>query len=296
MTAKKLIVLIVLCAAVFITFFIISRIEPKNEVNTQEPYLYVDQNATDSIRVFTFDAALEGEVSFTYSNQVGWCLDHSEKIPLDDQKVRALISGFSTIVATKRIDEPSSELSEYGLDKPSYSVSIKISGKIKHYYFGKYHETLRSYYFKAENSDQIWLVPETYIEDIKISVLDLLNPNEIPDLTNIQSVEFTSVHGVSSQINKETEHDLISALSSMSIDYAVGYGEEDYSTFSLDKPALAVIEYLDENEDQHTLTLCFGRGASDKIAYVLSPDTSIICVLKCENIAALLSAMDKENT
>ena len=147
MKAKKLTILIILCVCVFLAFLIVSSLDVTKDITSNETYHYVDQNATDNVRVFTFDMALEGEISFTHSSDNGWCLDQSENIPLDETKVRALISTFATVIATKKIDEPSSDLSEYGLDDPSYSVSIKISGKIKSYSFGNYHETLKSYYF-----------------------------------------------------------------------------------------------------------------------------------------------------
>ena len=55
---------------------------------------------------------------------------------------------------------------------------------------------------------------------------------------------------------------------------------------------MAKIEYLDKSGDPKTLTLYLGRGKSDSITYILAPDTEIICVLKYDNIDALLSAMD----
>lgn len=295
MKQKTLIILSILCVLVFVTYFIITNQKEKPQADEPTPYIYVDQNDPDSVRVFTFNASLQGEASFTYSSDSGWCLDHNEKIPLKDREVSALISTFSTVIASKKIDDPSSDLSQYGLDKPTYNVSIKISGKIKHYYFGNYHSTLNSYYFKTDQSKDIYLVPASYIEDLKVSIIDLLEPKELPDLENIESVEFTSVHGFVTQINNNSDHELISALSSLKIDYAVGFKEENYKTFSLDVPAVAKIEYLDENEDIKTLTLYLGRGKSDNITYILAPDTEIVCVLKCDNIDALLTAMDAKN-
>lgn len=292
MKQRTLIILGILCIAVFATYFIITSQDTQPQSEEPAAYVYVDQNDTDSVRVFTFDASIQGEASFTYSSDSGWCLDHNEKIPLKDREVSALISTFSTVIASKKIEDPSNDLSEYGLDKPTYNVSIKIFGKVKHYYFGNYHSVLNSYYFKTDQSKDIYLVPASYIEDLKVSIIDLLDPAQIPSLENIVSVEFTSIHGLVTKIDNDLENELISALSSLKIDYAVGYKKENYKTFSLDMPATAKIEYLDENEDIKTLTLYLGRGKSDNITYILSPDTEIVCVLKCDNMSALLAAMD----
>ena len=155
MKQRTLIILGILCIAVFATYFIITSQDTQPQSEEPAAYVYVDQNDTDSVRVFTFDASLQGEASFTYSSDSGWCLDHNENIPLKDREVSALISTFSTVIASKKIEEPSNDLSQYGLDQPTYNVSIKIFGKVKHYYFGKYHSALNSYYFKTDQSKDI---------------------------------------------------------------------------------------------------------------------------------------------
>lgn len=288
MKIKTLISLLVLCAIAFLAYFIISANSSSQTTNEPNSYVYVDQNDIDSVRVFTFDASLQDEVSLTYSSKIGWCLDHNEHIPLKNTETRAIISAFSTVVATQKVESASSDLSEYGLDNPSYNVSIKALGNTKHYYFGDFNKSLNSYYFKTDQSSTIYLVPANYIENLKISIIDLLNPNELPNLNNIQSATVTSVSGAVTVADEA----LISALSSLSIDYPVSCGEINYHTFSLDTPATALIEYLDQNQEAKSITLYFGRGASDQITYIISPNTQIVCVLKCENIQALISAID----
>ena len=295
MKKNTLIVMILMCVLVFGAYFIITNIPNEHQSNTPESYVYVDQNDEDSVRVFTFDMSLQGEASFTYSSEVGWCLDQNKNIPLKDKEVSALISTYSVIIASKRLNDPSDDLSQYGLDKPTYNVSIKVSGKVKRYYFGNYHDTLNCYYFKTDKSDDIYLVPASYVEDLKVSTIDLLEPTDIPNLDNIQSVEFTSVHGALTKA-EGADNELILALSTLEIDYAVSCKEENYATFSLDTPATAKVEYLDENGDKNSITLCFGRGKSDDITYILAPNTEIICVLKCDSVSALLAAMDAAGT
>lgn len=287
--------MIILCLTVFVAYFVIISQGTDNEKDDPQAYVYVDQNDCDSVRVFTFDMSLQGEASFTYSSEHGWCLDQNVSIPLKDREVKALISTYSAVVATKKIDDPSTDLSQYGLDTPKYSVSVKVSGKVKRYYFGDYHDKLNSYYFKTDQSDEIYLVPASYAEDLKVSLIDLLEPTTLPELDNIQSVEFTSTYGAVTKIT-DTNNELIAALSSLKIDYAVDCKKENYRFFSLDTPATAVIEYIDSNNVLSTVTLYLGRGKTDDITYILAPGTEIVCVIKCDNVNAILAAMDAKNS
>lgn len=287
--------MIILCLTVFVAYFVIISQGTDNEKDDPQAYVYVDQNDCDSVRVFTFDMSLQGEASFTYSSEHGWCLDQNVSIPLKDREVKALISTYSAVVATKKIDDPSTDLSQYGLDTPKYIVSVKVSGKVKRYYFGNYHDKLNSYYFKTDQSDEIYLVPASYAEDLKVSLIDLLEPTTLPELGNIQSVEFTSTFGAVTKTT-DTNNELIAALSSLKIDYAVDCKKENYRFFSLDTPATAVIEYIDSSNVLSTVTLYLGRGKTDDITYILAPGTEIVCVIKCDNVNAILAAMDAKNS
>ena len=111
MKKNTLIVMILLCVLVFGAYFIITNTQNVPQSTTPESYIYVDQNDEDSVRVFTFDMSLQGEASFTYSSEMGWCLDQNKNIPLKDQEVSALISTYSVIIASKRLDDPSDDIS-----------------------------------------------------------------------------------------------------------------------------------------------------------------------------------------
>lgn len=284
---------LIICIGIFLAYFIISAQKDEEDKKELPTYDYVDQSDVSKIRVFSV-AKEDESFSLTYSSQSGWCLDQSSLIPVSEGFVTSLLNDFSVIVATKKIEEPESDLSQYGLDKPFCSVRIRTSSEDKNYYFGNYFKRYDSYYFKTDESELVYLVPSSYVAALDFTVTDILYVKELPSLDKIISVKFTDKNQNTVIFDTENatngQKRLADALKSVSLSHAVGYGKDNFSKFYLGD-ARAVISYEDAGATKE-ITLMLGADESGKVIYTVAPDTSIICVVDCDDPAAIVDALN----
>ena len=284
---------LILCIGIFLAYFIISGNKDSNGKSELPTYTYVDQSDVSKIRVFSVSKE-DLKISLTYSSESGWCLGQNSLVPVSESFATSLLDDFSVIVATKKIENPESDLSQYGLDNPFCSIRIRSVGTEKNYYFGNYLKQYDSYYFKTDESDLVYLVPSNYVSALDFSVTDILYIKKLPALDSMVSVKFTDNSQSSVTFNTENATNgqtrLANALSSLSISHAVSYGKDNFSKFHIGD-AGAVISYKDGNEEKE-IVFKLGIDDSGSILYMIAPDTSIICVVECDDPSAIAAALN----
>lgn len=110
-------------------------------------------------------------ISLSKDDAGNWTLDSDKSIKLDADKVEDIVSYASNLNARTEIEDPS-DLSEYGLDSPSYIVSFTDAAGVQSTYFiGDRYEVEGTYFAKVEGSDKVYTItnyyPDSFITDIE---------------------------------------------------------------------------------------------------------------------------------
>ncbi len=274
-----LIVLLIICAALFATYFIISSLPEKDKSDpTDDAYLYVDQNNIDDVTGFSFVGG-EFDLAFGKDENGNWKYLKNPTLPVNSSFLEETLASAELILATKQISSSASEkdLSEYGLDTPSYTLTINIGKTEKSYLFGDFIESKGLYYMMEEGSHSIYLTESLYVEGFSLEVFDLLATDTLTKIgeSDVVSVEivcgayretFYADNEENSDISK-----LISSLCSMEITRCVDFGSETFDIYGLaENEAVTVYIALSDKK----LSYKFGLGETEEFIYLLTQNAS----------------------
>lgn len=284
MPLKKTIVFaLIVIAALLIPLIVLLALPDASEVApeiTDAPSVQVlfDQNHTEHIDQLRFTNADEAPISISRTEN-GWQITGRPGLPISADTVEMLLSPFSQMLALRTITEQCGDLAEYGLDTPILTVTLTDHDGEKTYLFGNSNHYYEGYYCMAEGSSAVYLLDYAYVTAFDLTVDDLLLTEELPDLSAISELRWTSSAGVVA----EDASSIQPTLAALSIDRMVDYGSEQYAVYGLDRAATAECTLSDGN----TVTLHFSVGETDELIYLTIDDREIIYLVTCKDTATL---------
>ena len=119
-----------------------------------------------------------------------------------------------------------------------------------------------------------------YVTAFDLTVEDLLLTEELPALSAITELTWTSSAGAVA----EDVSALQTALATLEIDRMVDYGVEQYEIYGLDSAATATLTL----SDGKTLTLRLSEGETEELIYLTVDDREIIYLVTCDEMQTLL--------
>lgn len=161
---KQLIILLVLLVLSIGAFYAITYL-----LNTVEKTQEIS-----NILVFKNDVSTVSEVSYTANGTAvtlvkdndNWILKDDQKFELDQDKAAEIVSYCTNLNAREAI-ETDSELSEYGLDNPSYTITYTLTDGTKgSYSIGDYFEIEGTYFAKVDGDDKIYKITNYYVDSL----------------------------------------------------------------------------------------------------------------------------------
>ncbi len=91
-----------------------------------------------------------------------WLLSDDKSFDLDQEKAKDIVNYATNLNARTKLEDPS-DLSEYGLDDPSYIVSFTdAQGVERTYYIGDRFAIDGTYFARVEGDDAIYTITEYY--------------------------------------------------------------------------------------------------------------------------------------
>lgn len=158
---KQLIGLLIALAVVVGGYFIIKYVAAHQEIETEtinvtELY-HADKESVTEVEYIhgeiDVDLVREGET---------WYLKNDKDTELDQDAVGTVVGFACSLNYKTQIDEHG-ELSEYGLDDPSYIVTVTdAQGVAQTYYIGDYFTLEGTYFAKLEGTDTVYTIASTY--------------------------------------------------------------------------------------------------------------------------------------
>lgn len=242
--------------------------EEEQESETTNVYTI---NKDDVIGINITNAS--GNLDIVYKD-AAWVSSQGD-VPMDSEKVTAMLDAVSSFDAIKVIAENESDLSQYGLDNPSLSYTITTKdGMTYKASFGIVMPTnSNAYYALLDGADKVYTVSANYFEPFNTSLVDMteivdeitVNPEYITsyELNKKDGTEFMAKHfdkdeTVASSYytwriespydnvlaDTDSFKDVLNVFDGFKFNSCVAYQTEDLSQYGLDKPEATVdLEY-----------------------------------------------------
>lgn len=167
---KRLGILIGLAAALLILVGVLQIVKSKANA-------YEDSQSTatktvfdvtvNKIKAVSFQPSGGTKLSFTKNSKKKWASDQEPNTTVDQTKVGELASGFTGVTLTKTIKNVT-DLSQYGLDKPTYTCSFTTTdGKTTNFVIGSTNETASvAYLMKSDDKTTVYAVSTSITSEL----------------------------------------------------------------------------------------------------------------------------------
>ncbi len=160
---------------------------------------------------------IEEPVAISYTNSYGtfafsydtenetWSYDDDEHFPVTQSYLTSLSSDMKGLTATRKLEEVQDDLSVYGLDNPTLSITAKGSDDTEvTVLIGSVNSYSSDYYAKVEGADDIYTIASDYISDISNDISTLQAKESFPTIasTSVSNVQLVK-DGVTLEMEKE---------------------------------------------------------------------------------------------
>ena len=153
---------------------------------------------TDDDRIKIFSYAMDELTGAEVSNQYGsyslsrtgnsWTMAGFENVTLNATALDNLIVTFQNVTSEGRIEEDPADLSVYGLDNPSATLTLITAGGSKTFYIGNETPDGTGSYFNTDSSDDVYIM-----ESYKVDVIRLTAKNYVTIAAGIADTDITGV-------------------------------------------------------------------------------------------------------
>lgn len=147
-----------------------------------------------------------GTFSFTYDEEnETWKYDGDEHFPVTQSYLTTLSGDMKALVAERKLEEVQDDLSVYGLDEPSCSITAKGADDTQvTVQIGSVNSYSSDYYAKVEGADEIYTISSDYISDISNDLSALQEKESFPTITSPSVTSASLVKdNISIQMDKE---------------------------------------------------------------------------------------------
>jgi len=239
--------------------------------------------------------------SLTFADDV-WVMDGNAETPVNQTRVSAMMKLLRSFPAVRVIGTPEN-LTEYGLDTPTLSVTAKTAaGESIHIAFGNETSGGNVYAY----ADQLYTVLPEYRDVFDYGFLDLLQYDAMPDLLPSELVSLTVQRGnlmlelfyradgsdtayedifdwfigypydELTAADTRKAHALFYDVTGLYIYGCAAYKPQDLSVYGLDVPFLSATVVYDLGEGEQTTVLSVGNETGDGYAYVRFDDSDLV--------------------
>ncbi len=289
--SKRLYILIGVLAAACAATFAVTRMEDKKEeIKTSgEVVLAIDPTSVDSLS-WTYDGTT---LAFHKDTDGNWLYDTDEAFPVDPEKIENLLEQFENFSAAFTI-ENAEDLSQYGLDKPTCSITLTAGEDSYSIDLGSY-STMDEQRYVSDGDGNVYLAVSDPLDAYDAELSDLILQDVTPDVTEASSLSFSGASDYAILYEEDStstycEDDVyftqqdnetlpldtskvktyLSTIKNLDLTDYVTYNvtDEELATYGLNNPELTITEvYTGEKEDddaeEQTFVLHVSRDPKD---------------------------------
>ena len=248
--------------------------EEKTESSEEESKTEVFSVKTDDIKSLEFIVDKK-EVTFEKKDD-SWVKKDETAFPVNQTTLDSAASAIKKVEAD-RVLEDVEDLTEYGLDSPSNTVTVDTADGTTKLNIGDENTSTNQYYISKDDDDStVYVVAADTVSPFMNSLYDYAQGEDFPtiDSSTVKKVQVSenkdsyvleensdgatwdvSGDGSSDKESADTTAagNVTSGLGSFAFDQFVNYNAEDLSQYGLDKPyATITVDYKEEVKDDST--------------------------------------------
>lgn len=151
----------------------------------QEKINEVTVDAIPENQILSISFSKEGETIWSVNkNQDKWNFSEDKTIPVNKEKMTAIMEELNPITATKKMEDVSELQSEYGLDKPQMKLTITAKdGREYQYNIGiKVPKEGMGYYSKTNADDAVYCLKASLVSAIDVTKNSMIQMDELPQI------------------------------------------------------------------------------------------------------------------
>ena len=261
-------------------WFVERKREPKPEGEREKvTVLAVDKAKAKGISL----AATGGETIRLVKEGAAWKVAAPFVAPADTSAVESLLTTLEKLEADEVVVEQAANLSEYGLDQPSRTVTAVVEGAAAplSVQFGAKSPDGSSVYARTGSAPKVYLVPSwiegsfdkkpfdlrdrdlLHVKRDDVRSIEILGPEGGYALTRTDAGEWAFTRPVATRAGRWSVDGLLGTIENLRMESVAVDGATDVKPFGLDQPSRAVTLVL---KDGGTRTLEIGAGAPDPTA------------------------------
>lgn len=215
-----------------------------------------------------------------------WQMDNDPETPLEFSTIERITQKVELILASREIGKR--PLDDYGLDKPSFSVTVVTEKEETVLKFGNRSARADGYYFTIDDS-MVYLVDTDFYDDLQFEIDDIIS---LLDTSNKElcSVELITPSGARYSVDADGKDDLdmIDALDGIKAESVIDYDAKDESIYGLDKAIRTTLSFADGDR----FVILLGRGEDMLHNYAKLDGSSAVYLIENEKIGELLQKID----
>lgn len=210
-------------------------------------------------------------------NPDGWSIDTDKGTPINKMVIDTLLEKIELILALREIGER--ELADYGLDKPSRTVTLFASGDKTVISFGNRAIGGIGYYFTLDGK-MVYLADTSIYDAFSIEMSEIVTLPSIKDYGEISSIAFNG--------STANDTELIKAIENIAAEGFVDYRAKDESIYGLGEKETEITLSFSSGE---ALSLSLGVGESDAFIYLTLDGSDAVYLIVADKNDILLQYM-----
>lgn len=201
-----------------------------------------------------------------------WKVKDNGDFPLSQSQVEAMVTSAGQLTAVRKLSD-ADNISDYGLDQPQYTVTLKDSdGKETKLLIGD--TTGEDYYVMAEGKDTVYTIGSSLVQGLVFSLDDLLQKETFPTVSTSEIQKVVITHNGTETVYQSKnagDEDALSTigggLGAVSFSKCVDYSltEDKLSQYGLDEASRTKVEvtYKDSDKKKQTITFYVGGTVTE---------------------------------
>lgn len=270
--SKKLYFLLGILAVACVATFSVMQMEERKE-QIKETGEIILELPSESVQSLSWEYS---ETSLAFHRDGGWLYDEDENFPVSEEKINALLEQFQAFGAAFIIEDVE-DFGQYGLDDPVCTISLSTEDQNYEIKLGDYSK-MDSQRYVSIGDGNVYLVKHDPLEEFSVTVRNLIDHDEVPDLDHVagvsfsgaenysityeegsadtyreEDVYFTRQNGENLPLDTDRVRDYLNYMGYLNLTDYVTYNatEEELSAYGLDDPELTVaVNYTVEEDGQ----------------------------------------------
>ena len=289
---KGPVILIGVLVLLLILYFALSTWNKKQDSKEEETVKVTDLK-TSEITGVKYDLGT-GEMNFEKDGDT-WYYTADKDFPLRQNYPKTVADAMGQLSADRELEDADA-LEEYGLDHPTYTVTLTDEdGTVTTIKVGN--ATGNDYYATVDDTEKVYTIPATSLDDIQTELDQIAQLDTYPSIGsgNLKK-EVITQNGETTTYDSENEDQaedvaaVAGGLGAVKLSEAADYSvdDADLAGYGLDDTSRITVEvtYTSDDEDQ-TMMLYIGgeNGSGDR--YVMINDSRIVYLISdeiCKNI------------